>query len=566
MTEILRIALLATLGVLFVMPATAEDLRVASKVDTVTVFPSGAEVRRVARASLTGGEATIVFPDLPAETLPGSVRVEGTATAGLRIVSVDQRRLFVPQGSPEEQSSERRTVELELEKLNDQRERLQWRIDGASAQRSLLENLSRLPSVPQGDNGSGQGQPNWADLLALIGTGFDRVSGDLTAAKVELRDVDKRIADLQKRLQELAPKRVERTEVKVNVDAEAAIEADLTISYQVRQASWVPSYEARLSTQDSLKSARLTLVRRAAIKQTTGEDWTDVVIRLSTTRPSGGTTAPKLRPLIVDFQAPPKPIAPMATGQRFDDGVALEANQPEQDRRRFQAMRPGGGRAKVAAAPVEAKVEIAPFQAVFAVPGRASVASVGERRMLVITSDEMDARLEVRAVPKRQTTAYLYAIFKHADETPLLPGQVSLFRDGSFVGSGRMPLLAGEEHDLGFGSDDLVRVTYAVVGEKRGEAGLIATATTDEKNFKMTVTNQHNKAVDVVLLDQLPVARDKEIEVASKGRTRPSRESVDDQPGFVAWDLALQPGEEHQIDFSYVVRWPSDKKIVYRER
>ena len=52
--------------------------------------------------------------------------------------------------------------------------------------------------------------------------------------------------------------------------------------------------------------------------------------------------------------------------------------------------------------------------------------------------------------------------------TPILPGQVSLFRDGTFVGNGRLPLLSpGEEHELGFGVDDAVRVTPR---HRRGEA------------------------------------------------------------------------------------------------
>ena len=54
----------------------------------------------------------------------------------------------------------------------------------------------------------------------------------------------------------------------------------------------------------------------------------------------------------------------------------------------------------------------------------------------------------------------------------MLPGPVALFRDSTFVGNGQLPLLApGEEHELGFGVDDLIRVRHAIAEQTRGESG-----------------------------------------------------------------------------------------------
>ncbi|HWK33041.1 MAG TPA: DUF4140 domain-containing protein, partial [Hyphomicrobium sp.] len=63
--------------------AVAAEIPAPSRIESVTVFPSGAETTRAARLSLDKGEHTLVFSDLPAEAVPGSIRVDGKATAGL---------------------------------------------------------------------------------------------------------------------------------------------------------------------------------------------------------------------------------------------------------------------------------------------------------------------------------------------------------------------------------------------------------------------------------------------------------------------------------------------------
>ena len=78
----------------------AEDVPATSRVDAVTVFLSGAEVTRTARLKLDKGEHTIVFSDLPAEAVPGSIRVDGKATGKLDIESVDTRRRYIAARRP----------------------------------------------------------------------------------------------------------------------------------------------------------------------------------------------------------------------------------------------------------------------------------------------------------------------------------------------------------------------------------------------------------------------------------------------------------------------------------
>jgi len=86
---------------LLVLPALvsgayAADVKGTSRIDAVIVFPSGAELTRVGKVRLEGGDHVILFSDLPARAIASSIRVEGKATGRLEIGSVDTRRVKVP--------------------------------------------------------------------------------------------------------------------------------------------------------------------------------------------------------------------------------------------------------------------------------------------------------------------------------------------------------------------------------------------------------------------------------------------------------------------------------------
>jgi uncharacterized protein (TIGR02231 family) len=173
--------------------------------------------------------------------------------------------------------------------------------------------------------------------------------------------------------------------------------------------------------------------------------------------------------------------------------------------------------------------------------------------------------LTVRTVPKVDAKAYLYAKLVLPKGSPLLPGMVSLFRDGTFVGTGELPVLSpGEQHELGFGSDDQVRVRHAIANEKRGETGLISSARTDSRNFRITVKNMHERAVELVVHDQIPVSQHQDIKVDLIGPTAPTRQGIEDKRGVIAFESKLDPEAEQVIEFGYRVTWPGTRPIIYR--
>lgn len=68
----------------------------------------------------------------------------------------------------------------------------------------------------------------------------------------------------------------------------------------IMNASWAPSYDVRVET----KNQSVQLLYYGSVRNTTGEDWKDVKLFLSTASPSTSAAPPPLRTLRVRFPVP----------------------------------------------------------------------------------------------------------------------------------------------------------------------------------------------------------------------------------------------------------------------
>jgi uncharacterized protein (TIGR02231 family) len=345
-------------------------------------------------------------------------------------------------------------------------------------------------------------------------------------------------------------------DVRLDLAAAAATNATLRITYTVRGARWVPLYDARLNTGARDQEPALELVRRAEIVQQSGEDWTDVALAVSTVMTAKGGSAPELRPLIVRYPEQPVPLgaAPAKPSVMMRESAAAE--------RGIQAPAP------ISATEQEATLNAGGFQAVFQIPGRVSIAANDGAKSFRITTATLAPKLVVRAVPALDPAGYLEASFKQNEEAPLLPGRIALYRDGIYVGRSQMKLVPKDETvRLGFGADEKINITRALVRKIEGSTGIISSAKTDEREFKITVRNGHAAPVMVSIEDQMPVSEIADVQVELlPATTPPSERDTRDRRGVLVWDFDAAPGEAREIKLAWRVRWPADKTIVYQPR
>lgn len=545
-------------AVLLLLPSLAmsADLEISSRVDRVTVYPDAALVTRLGTVELPAGASTLTLRGLPAAIDPASIRVEGQGNAAFAIGSVDLRTVpgeARPTASPE--------LDAKVRALRDEREAVGGRINAAEVKKGAIERYAQASPERLGEEKPlDVGQ--WAAAWDVIGGGLAAVNEELRPLRRRARELDEEIAALEAARAHPARPGQPRRDLTVTVEADAALKGEIRVSYRVAGAAWTPLYDARLDTERA-GGAGLELVRRAQVSQRTGEDWSDVALAVSTVRVTRGTVAPDLAPQQVLFYEPP--VVYRGEPPRARSMAAPGAAPPPAPAQEVAAAPPPP---PVPAREVEAGAEGGAFQATFTVPGRVSVVQDGTVKSFVLGRRAIQPSLLVRAVPSLDTTAYLEASFTNEDEAALLPGEVALHRDGTYVGRARLKLTAaGDRVELGFGADDRVKVTRVPVRRRESEPGWIGSTRSELREFKTTVRNLHATPIRVVVVDRIPFSENDAIKVEQARETTPPTEArVEDKRGVMAWSYDYAPGEARDIRLVYRLRWPAEREVTYQDR
>jgi len=549
----MRFIVLASAMAISAMPAFAAELEAASQIERVTVYPDGASVTRRAAVDLAAGASTIVLKGLPASIDAGSIRVAGEGTTAFSIGSVETRA--VP-GDP------RPTIDAALEgrirALRDARDATAALSEAAETKKAAIQRYAQASPEKLSPEARPLDVSQWTSAWDAIGGGLAKVNEDLRLMKAKMRELDDEIAALERARPRPVRPGLPRSDVTIALDAPVALKGTLAVTYRVAGANWQPVYDARLDTGGKAGKPSLELVRRARVTQRTGEDWNDVALDVSTVRVARGTAAPDLPPAQAQFLEPPvaypagapAPRPPGLVGRGRDDAAS-----------KAEALATA---APVVAEEQQAALETGAFQASFAVPGKVSIAQDGASKSFRIASRTVAPALSVRTVPVLDETAYLEAGFVNEDEAPILPGEMAIHRDGTFVGRSRTGLVApGDKVDLGFGVDDQVKVTRVPLRRSEREPGFLGSSKTDLREFKTTVKNLHPFPIRVTVQDRVPFSENAAIIVEMlPATTAPTEKTVSDKRGVLAWSHDYAPGEQREIRLAYRLKWPADRELV----
>ncbi|MCW8918242.1 MAG: mucoidy inhibitor MuiA family protein [Gammaproteobacteria bacterium] len=512
-------------------------------IDAVTVFLDRAEVTRLLDVELPAGAHTIEVPGLPAQLIEPSLRAAGQGPQGLRIGSVETRRLFGSEAAQEQE----RTLRAELQTLTERKAQLEGKVQALDTQAAFIQRLATLPGEEQKEGNRLFTPEKWPAAWQAIGQGMAETNAARLTLQQEGRTLTRQIQQLEERLRQIQTGRRDTLTALLHIESASGGSARFTLSYQLPNATWSPSYDAQLATEQGT----LELTQRASVRQASGEAWEGVALSVSTARPSAGVVMPSLTPWWIDFSRPPLPAARMRLekSQRADEMIA-------------------GAMAPDTTLPAEAEEVVAAVQATefsvrYRIPGRVSVPADNSRQRFVLGKQQFSSRLAARATPKRDPRAFLYAEFDYSGESPLLAGSWQLQRDGIYVGTAEQAVVRpGEAMALPFGPDEAIKVEHQLLKDERGTQGLLKREQRVERRYRITLTNGHQRAIPITVYDQLPVARNETINVAlSDDSTPPNATNVDERSGVISWQQALAPKKPWQIDFGYDISFPREKEI-----
>jgi len=545
--HIVRIILLLMLVFFPIIASGAEIRRVQAtpRITAVTVYPDRAMTSRSTTLNLKPGSYVIALEPLPVLLQDDSIRVEGKGSAAATIVGMEVKRTFLEQ-VPEKRAGE---IEAEIRTLQRKVESLDARKVALAAQKGFIESIR----VAWGERISKElavGKPTTAELneaLAFVGNGMTSVeekARDLDGEKVLLKE---RIDALNRQLEAgRGSARRETKSVEVNIEVGNEGELTLELSAVVPHAGWEPSYDARLAPDG--QSAEL--VFRAQVKQQTGEDWNDVELSLSTSRPAVGGTPPDLIPWRVSFYRP-MPM-PVAAGSAKYGKILRDAREEVVGFMAAEAPAP-------VAEHLTARVAAEQTSILFRIPRPVDIPSDGTQHGSIVAIEKLPVNVEYLAVPKLSPHAYLRSELVNRAPYPLLPGKVNIFTGGNFSGTSQLKRVAsGEKFDLFFGADDQITVKREELKRHR-EGGLFG-KNRQTYHYRIEATNFRKDSRTLTIRDQLPVAGDEEIRVLLEKPSQKPGEVRED--GTLIWKLQLKPGEKRELTFGIAVEYPKDREVT----
>lgn len=547
-----RLALVLLASVSLTLRALAADLPMPSRIDAVTVFPDAAAVTRLGEVRVPAGQHVVLLRGLPATIDPASIRIEGSGDGQLLIGSADIRRVAADTAPGEDSQKRLRELRMDLAKVR-------GRIDALEAQKRAVAEFARMAAEAAAKDGKGFDLTQARAAWTAVGEGTAAANEALQVETARAADLDTEIKAIELAAGRPRPGLAPVVDLAIAVEASRDLAASLRVTYRVAGARWTPVYDAALDTVANGPVAKVNLVRRAAVTQRTGEDWGDVELTLSTARVAGGATAPEVMTQALALREPM---------------VVFEADQMRRQRTMAQgAARLEAPAAMAAPAPVsepakaveqEASASATAFSASFVAPGRVSVSRDGTARTMRLSSHVMDAPLLAKVAPALETRAYLSTSLTWSDDMPLLAGEVSLTRDGVFVGKARIGAVApGDTFDLGFGADDRIKVERVPVRRRDSDPAGWNASRNQISDHRTTVTNLHRRPMRIAVIDRIPVSENSAITVEPLAtNTAATERVVQDRRGVMGWTHDYSPAEKREIRLGWRLRWPADRELV----
>jgi uncharacterized protein (TIGR02231 family) len=514
----------AVAGAAFVAVTTA--VAAEAPIQSVTLYPGSATVERVVQVA--PGATQVEITGLLANFDKDTVRLH--ADAGIQVGQVVTR----DQGRVDSPSAREADLEAKMQALQDQVAAIDADIKSAQIVQGYLERL-----------GAGGDKAAPVDAKNLTGT-LDAIRKGAFDALERVRNDDARKRQLTKQLDVLkrdlakaqASTRESRT---ITVQVAARQGGKLLLSYQVDRAGWKPTYRAALDSN----AATIDLERLATVSQKTGEDWSNVRLRLSTGQPNLIVYAPDPSPWLLNYRPPVDHIVAGATAM-------------------FRAM-PAPAAAPPPPPDVAQDNYVAPiletqgtFTTEFEVPARVTLASDGREIAVGLSRQTLKAEQRVLIAPRSGNEAAVVTARAVRPDGVWLPGQVQLQRDGSYVGALQWDPQAGDRLQFAFGRDPLVRVSVEHRARKSGEVGFFNGANQRRIADTYVVTSTHRQPVDVLVLEPTPVSESDKVTVKTALRPDPDVRDWEHRRGLVGWSRTLKPNETARFDVDYVIDYPKD--------
>ena len=264
---------------------------IETKIEKATVFLNGAQINRTGKVSVNPGNSEIVFSGISPYINSQSIQVKGEGN--FTVLSVVHKLNYL-----QEQAKQ-----ADMQKVDDQKEIIQDKINFENNMMSIYLNEETLLSKNQGIVAQNTGLKmtdlkDAADFHRLRLMDLKQKETEITKT---LKKLNAEMVKLNKQRDELNKQATTATsEVVVKVQSNEIVNADFSLSYFVDKAGWYPTYDIRVI---DIKHP-ITMAYKANVYQSSGEDWKDVKLTLSTANPKQNGEKPQLPTWYLHYLTP----------------------------------------------------------------------------------------------------------------------------------------------------------------------------------------------------------------------------------------------------------------------
>lgn len=626
-------------GILFCLGTSAQTKKnIDSKIEKVTVFLDGAQTQRSAKVTLVAGKQEIVFTNISPSIDKQSIQVKSDNNA-ITVLSVIHQQNFM-----KEQQKQDEIKDLETQK--------EAQIEKIALQRNIMNVYKQEENMIVKNQQIGGANNGLKAVDLKDAADFQR--NRLTEVYQKQMETDRTIKKLEAELNKMNRQLIElnqkadvsTSEIHVTVNTKEAASGNFTVTYLVKQAGWFPTYDIRVKDITS----PINIQYKANVFQSSGEDWKDVKLFLSTGNPNENGTKPVVNPWYLKYVYAYQPVSntiqgtytpgtvrgrivnekgePVAyasvrvkgtnTGTMSDANGFYTINVPpgnnilqyssvgmtsvetpasingyanitmNTDRQTLSEVVVTGygvqrdgevddsygyttrkkelaySMSKISADELKRKQDVIttisyqPTTTVYEIKEPYTVLNDGKTYMADIDGYEVKADYEYYIAPKLDPDAYLTAKITDWQELNLLPGDANLFFEGTFLGKSTLDLAnAGDTLNLSLGKDKGVAVKRMLVKDFSSKK-FIGSNRTDTRQYEITVRNNKQQPVNIILEDQFPISTQKEIEVQDK---KYEGAKLDDDTQKITWQMTVDTKKENKVSFKYEVKYPKDKVL-----
>ena len=592
-----KIFLVSFLFIQFLSKASDDRSTVNAILKTATVYKSGAELSHNASVYLKQGNSELVIENIANQLDINSIQIKTASAVTLMGVEFSNNYL-----NPTEKSPRIKMLEDSIEKLQVERNKLFTATETNNELFQVLKSNRDLKGTQ-----SGMSVAELAKLMDYYKSKMQELQEVKSNLTEKIKKIDEQKAKLQNQINEENSKNNSSAgRLILQLTTAIAGKYDFAISYITNNAYWTPYYDVRV---DDIKSP-LKLITKAKIAQTSGIDWKQVKLSLSTSMPSQYGSAPILDAWFLAYVNPVtrmnKTLAVMNSIQMKSEakmydmdnsavtvrgiGSISNANEPlyivngaEMSKEEFSKISTSaikkmdvlkgesatslyGSRGTNGVILITLKEGLDDYITVsdntlnlnFDIDLPYDVPTNGKDQTATIASTEIAATYKHYAVPKLDKDVYLLAEIPDWEKLNLLPGEANIIFEGTYVGKSFIdPSSTNDTLNFTLGRDKRVIVKRDKLSDY-SSVKFWGSNKLQQFTYDITVKNTKKESINLLLKDQFPISTNKEIEVEliSNGGAE-----VNSDLGILNWQLKLAPGETRKIRFSYSAKYPKDKQI-----